>query len=115
MINSSLFLWYWLIYSDCYHLTEREIGGFPIDLDQLTRQCDDALTTLSTNLMNDYRKNSKKRMYVYKTTGVVVYDEFYPKLSKPIIDEIDCVLARHSGFPPKHLISIPNHSSKAPM
>ncbi len=112
IINSSLFFWHWLIYSDCYHLTEREIGGFPIDLDQLTRQWGDALTTLRTNLMNDYRKNSKERMYVYKTTGVVVYDEFYPKLSKSIIDQIDWVLAQHYGFTGEELDFILNYEIK---
>jgi len=112
IINSSLFFWHWLIYSDCYHLTEREIGGFPIDLDQLTQQWGDALTTLSTNLMNDYRKNSKERTYVYKTTGMVVYDEFYPKLSKPIIDEIDWVLALHYGFTSEEFDFILNYEIK---
>jgi hypothetical protein len=112
IINSSLFFWHWLIYSDCYHLTEREIGGFPIDLDQLTRQWGDALTTLSTNLMNDYRKNSKERTYVYKTTGMVVYDEFYPKLSKSIIDQIDWVLAQHYGFTSEELDFILNYEIK---
>ncbi len=112
IINSSLFFWHWLIYSDCYHLTEKEIGGFLIDLDQLTRQWSDALTTLSTNLMKDYRKNSKERMYVYKTTGVVVYDEFYPKLSKSIIDEIDWVLAQHYGFTGEELDFITNYEIK---
>ncbi len=112
IINSSLFFWHWLIYSDCYHLTEREIGGFLIDLDQLTQQWGDALTTLSTNLMNDYRKNSKERMYVYKTTGVVVYDEFYPKLSKSIIDEIDWVLAQHYGFTGEELDFITHYEIK---
>ncbi len=112
IINSSLFFWHWLIYSDCYHLIEREIGGFLIDLDQLTRQWGDALTTLSTNLMNDYRKNSKERKYVYKTTGVIVYDEFYPKLSKSIIDGIDWVLAQHYGFTGEELDFITNYEIK---
>jgi hypothetical protein len=112
IINSSLFFWHWLIYSDCYHLTDREIGGFLIDLDQLTQQWGDALTTLSTNLMNGYRKNSKERMYVYKTTGVVVYDEFYPKLSKSIIDEIDWVLAQHYGFTGEEFDFILNYEIK---
>ncbi len=112
IINSSLFFWHWLIYSDCYHLTEREISGFPIDLNQLTRQWGDALTTLGTNLMDDYRNNSKERTYVYKTTGMVVYDEFYPKLSKSIIDRIDWVLAQHYGFTGEELNFITNYEIK---
>jgi hypothetical protein len=112
IVNSSLFFWRWLIYSDCYHLTEREIGGFPVDLDLLTQQWGNMFTTLCTNLMNDYKNNSRKRTYVYKATGVVVYDEFYPKLSKPIIDEIDLVLGRHYGFTGEELDFITNYEIK---
>ena len=112
IINSSLFFWWWLIYSDCYHLTDREIGGFPVDLDLLARQCGDMLTMLSTNLMNDYKNNSRKRTYVYKATGVVVYDEFYPKFSKAIIDEIDRLLGRHYSFSGDELDFILNYEIK---
>jgi Eco57I restriction-modification methylase len=112
IINSSLFFWRWLIYSDCYHLTDREIGGFPVDLDMLTQRWGDTFTTLGINLMNDYRNNSRERTYVYKTTGTVVYDEFYPKLSKSIIDEIDRVLGRHYGFSGEELDFILNYEIK---
>jgi len=112
IINSSLFFWRWLIYSDCYHITEREIGGFPVDLDLLTQQWGGLLTILNANLMDDYRNNSKERMYIYKTTGAVVYDEFYPKLSKSIIDEIDQVLARYYGFTDEELDFILNYEIK---
>jgi len=38
--------------------------------------------------------------------------EFYPKESKPIIDEIDCVLARHYGFTAEELDFIINYDIK---
>lgn len=47
-----------------------------------------------------------------KATGKVVYDEFYPKLSKPIIDEIDRVLAKHHGFTDEKLDFIINYDIK---
>lgn len=56
--------------------------------------------------------NSKRRLYVYKTTGRVEYDEFYMKLSKPIIDEIDKVLAKHYGFTDEELDFIINYDIK---
>jgi hypothetical protein len=55
---------------------------------------------------------SRRRIYVYKTTGEVEYDEFYMKLSKPIIDEIDKVLARHYGFTEEELDFIINYDIK---
>ncbi|WKZ14286.1 MAG: hypothetical protein QY317_10255 [Candidatus Jettenia caeni] len=46
---------------------------------------------------------SVRRIYNYKTSGKVEYDEFYLKKSKPIIDEIDKVLAQHYGFTDEEL------------
>ncbi len=112
IINSSLFFWFWLLYSDCYHLNEREIGSFPVNLNELAQQWGDLLSSISDRLMLDYMNNSRQRTYVYKTTGRVVYDEFYPKLSKPIIDEIDCVLARHYGFTDEELDFIIHYEIK---
>jgi hypothetical protein len=98
IINSTLFFWFWLIYSDCYHLNKREMSNFPINLDDLVQQSSSLLSHLSCELMLDYKKHSRQRTYVYKTTGRVIYDEFYPKLSKSIIDFIDRVLAQYYGF-----------------
>lgn len=37
---------------------------------------------------------------------------FYPRFSKPIIDEIDWVLAKHYGFPEEELDFIINYDIK---
>jgi len=39
-------------------------------------------------------------------------DTIYPKSSKPIIDEIDCVLAKHYGFTDEELDFIINYDIK---
>ncbi len=59
---------------------------------------DECINAISRDLETDMQAKSKRRVYNYKTTGRVEYDEFYLKLSKPIIDEIDRVLAEHYGF-----------------
>ncbi|MFZ5922442.1 MAG: hypothetical protein ACOYY3_15450, partial [Chloroflexota bacterium] len=48
----------------------------------------------------------------YQTTGRVIYDEYYPRLSKPIIDEIDRALARHYGLSDVELDFIINYDVK---
>lgn len=48
--------------------------------------------------MKDYQKNSKLKETLYQKFGKVIYQEFYPKYSKPIIDKIDDELANHYGF-----------------
>ncbi len=40
------------------------------------------------------------------------FDEFYPKLSKSIIDEINRVLAKHYGFTKEELDFIINYDVK---
>ena len=62
--------------------------------------------------MKDYCKNKIRKEVNYRTTGKVIYDEYYPKLSKPIIDEIDTVLAKHYGFTEEELDYIINYDIK---
>ena len=60
----------------------------------------------------DLFKNSVRRRSKYKTTGWIEYDEFYPRESKPILDEIDTVLAGHYGFTVEELDFILNYDIK---
>ena len=62
--------------------------------------------------MKDFEANKKRKNTYYKATGNVIYDEYYPKLSKPIIDEIDKVLAHHYGFTEDELDFIINYDIK---
>jgi hypothetical protein len=62
--------------------------------------------------MKDYKSHAVRKEAEYKATGKVVYDEFYPKYSKPIIDEIDRVLAKHYGFTGDELDFIINYDIK---
>ena len=70
------------------------------------------LSYLSSVLEEDMGSKTKRRVYHYKTTGRVEYDEFYMKLSKDIIDEIDRELARHYGFTAEELDFILNYDIK---
>lgn len=58
---------------------------------------------------NQYKTRKETR---YKTTGKVIYDEFNQKPSKPIVDEIDRVLAKHYGFTDEELYFIINYDIK---
>ena len=50
--------------------------------------------------------------YTYKNKGNVIFAQFYPSKSKPIIDEIDKVLAVHYGFTDEELDFIINYDIK---
>jgi hypothetical protein len=62
--------------------------------------------------MRSFRQNAERTTVKYKGTGVVQYDEFRIKPSKPIIDEIDRVLAQHYGFTDEELDFIINYDIK---
>jgi len=95
--------------SNCRDLSLREINNFQIDLN------DEALLELkdiNDELMQDLKNNSTRKECYYRTTGKVNYDEYYPKKSKHIIDEIDTILAQHYGFTEEELDFIINYDIK---
>jgi len=114
-LNSSLFYWWFIILSDCRHLNLREIEAFPLGLDQINGASKKDLSELSTRLMTDLKRYANLKETNYKATGRVIYDEYYPRYSKPIIDEIDRVLAQHYGFTDEELDFIINYDIKCRM
>lgn len=112
LLNSGIFYLWFVIMSDCRHLNIREVNNFPFDFLMLNDLNGNKLSQLNDNLMSDYRANKITKRTVYKATGQVEYDEYYPKLSKPIIDEIDRVLAVHYGFTDEELDFIINYDIK---
>ena len=112
ILNSSLFFWWWIISSDCYHLINREILKFPIDLEILHKEYGVQLKTISRKLMDDFNAKSTIGKRKQKTTGLVEFQVIDPKLSKIIIDEIDRVLAEHYGFTDEELDFIINYDIK---
>lgn len=112
LMNSSLFYWWFVIQSDCRHLNAREIETFPCDIDDIDSDGCGDLEAAVELLMEDYRRNSRRKEANYKTTGRVEYDEFFPGLSKSIIDEIDQLLAQLFGFTDEELDFIINYDIK---
>jgi len=111
-LNSTLFYWWFIVHSDCRHLNMREIETFPLGLDRMADSTKTELTALCRRLMDDLNRNKARKECYYRSTGKVVYDEFYPRLSKSIIDEIDRVLAKHYGFTDEELDFIINYDIK---
>ena len=112
ILNSSLFYWWFVILSSCRDLTLREVRSFPIGVDQMDETMKQTLSELAADLMQDLRHHAQRKETNYKTTGRVVYDEFFPRHSKPIIDKIDRVLAQHYGFTDEELDFIINYDIK---
>ena len=111
IICSSLFYFWFVATSDCRHLNSREVDNFPYTLSDDSSYIS-TIVHLCTLLMNDFDLKKYRKNTYYKATGQVIYDEFYPKLSKPIIDEIDKALAKHYGFTEEELDFIINYDIK---
>ena len=110
-ISSSLFYWNYIAYTDCRNLQKSFIDSFHL-FNDLEEGCND-LTVHAVELFEDYEKNKYTKSTHYKKTGNdVIYDEYYPKKSKPLIDEIDKVLAKHYGFTDEELDFIINYDIK---
>ena len=110
LLSSSLFYWNYIAYTDCRNLQKSFIDTFKFPITAIN---DKQLSIEGCKLFRDYEKKKYTKSTHYKTTGNdVVYDEYYPKKSKRIIDEIDKVLAKHYGFTEEELDFIINYDIK---
>lgn len=112
ILNSSLFYLWFIALSDCRHLNMREIELFPISLESIEPGLSTELNRKVKSLMESYEVNKKRKYTYYKTTGNVEYDEYFPKKSKGIIDDIDKLLAKHYAFTDEELDFIVNYDIK---
>ena len=71
----------------------------------------DKLADLHDALMKSLNRHSSTKTISTKK-GPIEYQEFYPKESKPVMDEIDGVLAKHYGFTDEELDFIINYDIK---
>lgn len=96
LLNSSVFYLWFVAYSDVFHCGRDLILDFPVDLSALAQSS--ALVEKTSVLMSAYRETAVRREIPYKATGLVEYDEFYPRKVKGEIDEVDTVLGPIIGL-----------------
>lgn len=112
VLSSSLFYWYFILTTNCRDLNAVDLNEFPLALDRLAASNAERLADRCNSVMVDYRENSRMKEKTSSLTGNIRYQEFYPRLSKPILDEIDRVLAQHYGFSAEELDFIINYDIK---
>jgi hypothetical protein len=96
LMNSSVFYLWFIAYSDVFHCGRDLILDFPADLSALSKSGE--LATKTRELMQAYRDTAVRRAIPYKATGLVEYDEFYPRKMKDEIDSVDKALAPLLGL-----------------
>ena len=70
------------------------------------------LGKLAQDITNRLEETSEVASASYNIGGSVRYQRFTPRVAKPIIDEIDRVLADHYGFTEEELDFIINYDIK---
>ena len=105
IINSTLFFLWFVSIGNGRNITRTDIEEFPIG--EVTNTQLQNMPEIFDQLMSDYQQNSFVRV-----REDCEFQEFRPSKSKPIIDEIDRVLAQHYGFTAEELDFIINYDIK---
>lgn len=105
---SDLYWWWYQINSDVRNNNPSDLMSTPFVNSILS---DKRFVSLADNLIEDITKKAVWSERNYQG-NISRYKSFIPKLSKPIIDEIDKVLAKHYGFTENELDFIINYDIK---
>ena len=114
LFSSSLYFTYYTTWSSCQVINSRDFK-INFDFDHASDQITSRLSSLAEDLEEDFQRNSNVINRSYSSKGRSFEMEkqyFYLKKSKPIIDQIDTVLAQHYGFTEEELDFITNYDIK---
>jgi type I restriction-modification system DNA methylase subunit len=102
LLNSSLFYWWFVVWSDGRDLLTQHITSFPIDLSSFPKTLREQMEIRVTELMKSYEDNSNIKMNVRSDGKYCIrIKEIIPKKSKTIIDQIDDLFAEYYTFTEK--------------
>lgn len=108
LLNSSLFYWFYSAFADCEHINDGLVRELRVPLDWETTDW----ITLSKRLGKSLSQHARRKIIRTSQGHEIEYDEIKALNSKPIIDEIDRVLAQHYGFTEEELDFIINYDIK---
>ncbi|MSU50411.1 MAG: hypothetical protein EXS37_15225 [Opitutus sp.] len=103
-LSSTTFFWFCNVLSDCRNLNRRDLLSFPIDFDSVELK---SFVKGAEAHMKSLASSSRTML----KSGLHIQTFQYSE-SKPILDEIDCVLAQHYGFTEEELDFIVNYDIK---
>ena len=104
ILNSTLHFWFWTNFSDCRNKTYNVMLDMPMSKPLAQSK---TLAALGDALMDGYKENAEKK--IRDGRNRTEFSEFYPKLSKPIIDEIDREIGRTIGLTAEEIDYVINY------
>ena len=108
IVSSSLYFYWFFALGNCRNLTLDDVRQFPLGKPSATSL--KRAGELFSQLMTDYQNHS-----VISRRGKTEFQEFNWGLSKPIVDEIDMLLADHYGLNEVELDFVVNYDLKIRM
>lgn len=109
LLNSQLFYWYWISNSNCMDVVSREVLDLPVfALDMVDPK---PFSELTDRLLKTYAASSTTRMRRGERIQVEEVN-FDVSKAKPVIDELDRLLAEYYGFSATELEFILNYDIK---
>lgn len=108
LMNSSLFYWYYSVFSDTEHVNDTLVKGFPIP----SAFDGKAFEKVAKTLDRDLRANAHRKTITTKTGDTIAYDQLSAASSKALIDEADALLAEAFGLTDAQLDFIVNYDAK---
>lgn len=107
LLNSSTYYQFFCTYTDGRHINPSDVREFPVNMDAFAPDVIKSLSDLSTRL----EQSMKANISLWRKSGLLI-ESVDSRPTKPIIDEIDHVLARHYGFTDAELDFIINYDIK---
>ncbi len=116
LMNSSLFYLWFASFSDGFHLSHALVKDFLVDNDiyqiralhQLSEQLEADIQAHARITTRNTRPGSRQR----KTDLLIELEEYHMACSKPLLDEIDAILAIYYGFTDEELDFIVHYDNK---
>jgi hypothetical protein len=108
-LSSSTFWWWYTVTSNCRHLNPYDVYNFRVPAVALR---DEELSRLGRAYLDDLVRHSRMLVRRQKQTGRTETQCFRIRKSKPLLDAIDHVLARHYGFSAEELDFVVNYDIK---
>ena len=109
---SNLWNMFYYTFSNCLDVARFEIEKFPMGLAKMEATSQNQLLVLAKELDHNIRQNAEVRVRHYRDEGNINCYTIKMRESKPIIDEIDTILAKHYSFTDEELDFIINYDIK---
>jgi hypothetical protein len=108
LLNSSMFYWYYSLFSDCEHVNDDLVKTVPIP----PEWADQDWTKLSTALSDALSSHASRKTINTKQGHVIEYDEMKAARAKSEINKIDLALGKIYGFSDDELDLLVNYDIK---